>query len=131
MKTRLDPSLRLELVTNRIIYLGSEIKLMNEEIESLTREQEILTNLKSLYDKLPDDRIDAERSIIFGDSPKDEGTYKSRLLAALSEGETYNIKDIVKLTDIHTDKARIAVAGLMRTGEVESAGWGLYRKAEK
>ena len=66
-KTRVDVSIRLELVTNRIGALADEAKKIETDMRMLEDEKTALLSLKRLYDASAVDIIDNYRAEIFRD----------------------------------------------------------------
>jgi hypothetical protein len=136
MKTRIDPTHRLELVTNRISFLGAEKERIDTEIESLNAEHGILLSLKSLYAKQKDDPIDAERAAFYSEienrNPIElRSSVSKRVLSVLSDGKEYDTAGIAKASGLTVDQVRDAIVRARAKGDIENTAWGVYRKVSK
>ena len=134
--TRVDPTKRLELISNRIIFLQDEIDELTKELGTLRAEQELLEGLTKLYSTTAD-KIDEERRVF--EAPKQRTTHvqtdsrHTLILTTIEElfPEVATVKNIALLTELDMKQVYNAVERLKKQKLIATLGNGKYIPYDK
>ena len=137
-ETRLDWTVRLELVNNRIAYLEGQRNQIERELTGYMKERDLLNELAEVYKRNKEDPIDAERTAlpaITETAPqKKEGSRPgkiSRQVFELLATGPASSRELVNAIGAPVNHIGAACCYLVKTNKIRRIGRGLYERIEE